>query len=74
MHRNMGQRSLAEAWLAERLGGNRRLEGVNEVVDWSCFERLLAEIHSARTGSAQLSAATDVQGLVAAAVVQPERC
>ena len=50
MHRNMGQRSLAEAWLAERLGGNRRLEGVNEVVDWSCFERLLAEIHSARTG------------------------
>ena len=50
MHRNMGQRSLAEAWLPERLGNNRRLEGVSEVVDWTCFERLLADIHSARTG------------------------
>ena len=50
MRRSMGQRSLAEAWLPERLGSNRRLEGVNEIVDWTCFERLLADIHSARTG------------------------
>ena len=50
MHRQMGQRTLVEGWLPERLGRNRRLDGVNEVVDWSRFERLLGDIHSARTG------------------------
>ena len=50
MHRNLGQRSLAEAWLPERSGANRRLEAVNEVVNRTGVERSLADIHAARTG------------------------
>ena len=49
MHRSVGQRSLAEAWLPEGFGRNSRLEG-KEVVDWARFERLLSGLHDAREG------------------------
>ena len=50
IHRNLGPRSLAEAWLPERLGANRRLEAVNKVVDRTSVERSLADVHAARSG------------------------
>lgn len=50
MHQRVGQQTLAESWLAARLGRNRRLDAIDALVDWSCFERLLSGLHRAPTG------------------------
>ena len=50
MHQDVGQQTLAEGWLAARLGRNRRLDAIDALVDWSRFERLLSELHRAPTG------------------------
>lgn len=50
MHRRMGQSSLAEGWLSSSLGRNRRLDGIEAVVDWSRFEALLSGLHGSRRG------------------------
>ena len=50
MHREMGHQGLAESLLPEELGQNRRLERISEIVEWERFERLVADIYSAREG------------------------
>lgn len=44
------QLSLAEALIGRRLGANARLEGIDRLVKWYRFERLLAGLHSAPVG------------------------
>ena len=50
MHRNMGHPSLAETLLPEGLGRNRRLERIDEEVDWERFAVLVEGIYSAGEG------------------------
>ena len=50
MHRETGQRSLAEALLPGNLGVNPRLERIEESVDWEPFGRLVREIHASSEG------------------------
>ena len=52
MHRELGQPSLVEAWLPEKLGQNRRLERTAELVDWSRLGQLVAGIYAAPVGPA----------------------
>ena len=50
MHRELGQPSLVEAWLPGKLGQNRRLERIAELVDWSRLGQLVAGIYAAPVG------------------------
>ena len=50
MHRDMGHPSLAETLLPEGLGRNRRLERIDEEVDWERFAVLVEGIYSAGEG------------------------
>ena len=50
MHRRMGSPSLAETLLPEGLGRNRRLERIDEEVDWEKFAGLVEGIYSACEG------------------------
>ena len=50
MRREGKQASFAEALVAG--GGNRRLEAIEELVDWAAVERLLAPVYAAPTGRA----------------------
>jgi transposase, IS5 family len=50
MRRASGQASLAEALVAG--GGNRRLEAIEDVLDWAAVERLLEPVYAAPTGRA----------------------
>ena len=50
MHRRMGSPSLAETLLPEGLGRNRRLERIDEEVDWEKFSALVEGIYSACEG------------------------
>lgn len=48
MHRELGQRSFAEALV--KGGSNARLERISCLIDWSGLERLLAGIYGSSTG------------------------
>ena len=50
MHRELGRPSLVEAWLPGKLGQNRRLERIAELVDWARLEQLVAGIYAAPVG------------------------
>lgn len=50
MHRQIGQPTLAETLLPEHLGRNRRLERIDEEVDWEKFARLVEGIYAAEEG------------------------
>lgn len=50
MHREMGQKSLAEILLPANLGQNERLERIDQAVDWEPLGRLVARVYSAREG------------------------
>ncbi len=50
MHRQMGQPSLAETLLPEKLGRNTRLERIGAEIDWDRFARLVDDIYSAPEG------------------------
>ena len=50
MHRQIGHPSLAETLLPEHLGRNRRLERIDEEVDWERFAELVEGIYSAEEG------------------------
>lgn len=50
MHREMGQKSLAEVLLPANLGQNERLERIEQAVDWQPLGRLVAQVYSAREG------------------------
>ena len=40
-HKEMGQASFVEAFLRPDVGVNRRLERIDEMVDWAPLERLV---------------------------------
>ena len=50
MRREGKQASFAEALVAG--GGNRRLEAIDQLVDWASVERVLAPVYAAPTGRA----------------------
>jgi transposase, IS5 family len=50
MRREGKQASFAEALVAG--GGNRRLEAIEQLIDWAAVERLLAPVYAAPTGRA----------------------
>ncbi len=45
MHRSSGQFGFGDAWLAEGLGRNERLERISSVIDWQSVGRLVEGIH-----------------------------
>ena len=47
MHRQMGHPSLVETLLPEGLGRNRRLERIDEEVEWEKFAILVEGIYAA---------------------------
>lgn len=53
MHREMGQRSLAEALLPSGLGQNQGLERIDQTVDWEPLQKLVqGYIHLGKVGPA----------------------
>ena len=50
MRRESGQASFADAWVVG--GDNRRLEAIEELIDWAAVERLLAAVYAAPSGRA----------------------
>ena len=50
MHREMGQPSLVESLLPEKLGQNQRLERIHQVVDWVRIGKLTARVYDAPEG------------------------
>ncbi len=50
MHRQIGERSLVEAWLPEGLGRDERLERIAELVEWEELAALVGEIYSSPEG------------------------
>ena len=50
MHRQIGERSLVEAWLPEGLGRDERLERIAELVEWDELAALVEEIYSSPEG------------------------
>src|ERR1044072_2085653 len=50
MRRASGPASFAEALVVG--GGNRRVEAIEELMDWAAVERLLAPVYAAPTGRA----------------------
>ena len=50
MHREMGRPSFAEAVVAETLGHNRRLERIDDAVDWERLGQVVAGVHAAARG------------------------
>ena len=50
MHREMGQPSLVESLLPEKLGQNRRLERIHQAVDWYRIGKLAAHVKGAPEG------------------------
>jgi IS5 family transposase len=49
-HRVLGQRSLADALVSAKAGGNGRLERIASLLDWSGFAALLADLHGSAEG------------------------
>ena len=59
----LGQPSLVEAWLPGKLGQNRRLERIAELVDWSRLETTGGrDLRPPPVGRHQLPAPADGQG------------
>ena len=50
MHREMGQPSLVESLLPEKLGQNQRLERIHQAVDWGRLSKLAAQVYGAPEG------------------------
>ena len=50
MHREMGQPSLVESLLPEKLGQNQRLERIHQAVDWGRLRKLAAQVYGAPEG------------------------
>ena len=50
MHREMGQPSLVESLLPEKLGQNQRLERIHQSVDWVRIGKLAAQVYDAPEG------------------------
>lgn len=50
MHRSSGQLGFGDAWLAEGLGRNERLDRISSVIDWSRVEDLVSGVHAAGEG------------------------
>jgi IS5 family transposase len=50
MHRSSGQLGFGDAWLADGLGRNDRLDRIAGLIDWSAVERLTGGIHAAAEG------------------------
>lgn len=50
MHRELGQQSLVEAFLPERVGRNERLERIGQAVDWDRVGKLVEEVYSSPEG------------------------
>ena len=48
MHREMGQPSLVESLLPEKLGQNQCLERVHQAVDWVRIGKLAAQVMTLR--------------------------
>ena len=64
MHRSSGQGHLGEAWLSPSLGRNEQLERIGSVFDWTAVERLVSEVHSARSGRPSWPPLTMVKALL----------
>lgn len=50
MHREVGQQSIVEAFLPERVGRNERLERIGQAVDWERIGKLVEEVYSSPEG------------------------
>ena len=50
MHREMRQQTLAETLVSAKLGQNKRLERIQQVVDWERLDKLVEGIYSAKEG------------------------
>ncbi len=50
MHREMGQPSLVESLLPEKLGQNQRLDRIHQAVDWDRLRNLAAQVYGAPEG------------------------
>jgi IS5 family transposase len=50
MHRSSGQMGFGDAWLAEGLGRNQRLDRISAVIDWQSVARLVEGLHAASEG------------------------
>lgn len=48
--RTSGQLNLAEAWVGRKLGANARLEGIEKLMKWYRFEKLLVRLRGAKEG------------------------
>ena len=69
MHRSTHSPELLDAWLPPRVGRNARLERLTQLIDWAPLEALVAGLHAAPVGAAELSAAADGESAAAPAVV-----
>src|SRR5512144_2532309 len=49
-HKKMGQASSVEAFLRPEVGANRRLERIDEMIDWAPLERLVKPVRSGAWG------------------------
>ena len=49
-HKKMGQASFVEAFLRPEVGANRRLERIDEMIDWAPLERLVKPVRSGAWG------------------------
>lgn len=50
MHREVGQQSMVEAFLPERVGRNERLERIGQAIDWDRIGKLVEEVYSSPEG------------------------
>ena len=73
MHREMRQQSLAETLVSGKLGQNKRLERIQQVVDWERLDKLVEGIYSAKEGRPSYPPLMMVKVAAAGAVVQPLR-
>lgn len=50
-HRNLSQPSLVDALVSDLSGGNKFLEDVRKLIDWSAFEVIVKDIHGGSMGA-----------------------
>src|SRR5512132_937836 len=68
-HKKMGQASFVEAFLRPDVGANRRLERIDEMIDWAQLERLVKSVRSGAWGRPSYPPLAMAEGPVFAALV-----
>ncbi len=71
MHRDVGQASFADALV--RGGGNRRLERISDLLDWTSLGALLGGVYASGTGRPSYPPLVLFKLLLLQGLVWPER-